>query len=44
MVKGFAIGAVALVAFILMDQHYLSHGKYTDAMFAMLRQIYRSFG
>jgi hypothetical protein len=43
MIKGFAIAALALFGASQADQ-YLTHGRYTDATMAMLRQIRHSFG
>jgi len=43
MMKTIAIAAVALFWASQVDR-YLTHGKYTDAATAMLRQIRHSFG
>jgi len=43
MLKGFTVFVVALISTAQVDQ-YLTHGRYTDAAMAMLRQIGRSFG
>jgi hypothetical protein len=43
MFKGFVIAALVLLAASQVDQ-YLTHGRYTDATMAMLRQIRHSFG
>jgi hypothetical protein len=43
MLKGACIAALVLTIASQLDQ-YLSHGRYTDAAFAMLRQIRYSFG
>jgi hypothetical protein len=41
--KCIAAAIVALVAFVLMDQH-LNYGRYTDSMLAVGRQLRHSFG
>ncbi|WP_409187631.1 hypothetical protein [Bradyrhizobium sp. RDM4] len=43
MFKGFAVIVVALISTAQVDQ-YLTHGRYTDAAMAMLRQIRHAFG
>lgn len=43
MFKGFVVAVVALLSPAQVDQ-YLTHGRYTDAAMAMLRQIGRAFG
>ena len=43
MFKGFMAAVVALISTTQLDQ-YLSHGRYTDAAMAMLRQIRHAFG
>jgi uncharacterized protein (DUF2336 family) len=43
MLKGFTVFVVALISTAQVDQ-YLTHGRYTDAAMAMLRQIGRAFG
>ena len=43
MFKGFTVAVVALICTAQLDQ-YLSHGRYTDAVMAMLRQIRHAFG
>ena len=43
MFKGFTVFLVALVSTAQVDQ-YLTHGRYTDAAIAMLRQISHAFG
>jgi hypothetical protein len=43
MLKGACIAALVLTIASQLDQH-LSNGRYTDAAFAMLRQIRYSFG
>ncbi|MGY4368933.1 hypothetical protein ACVW1A_004998 [Bradyrhizobium sp. LB1.3] len=43
MFKGFTVFAVALISTAQVDQ-YLTHGRYTDAAMAMLRQIGQAFG
>jgi hypothetical protein len=43
MFKGFMIAVVALLTASQVDQ-YLTHGRYTDGVVAMLRQIRHSFG
>jgi hypothetical protein len=42
MIKGLGIAALLLVAASVADQQ-LSHGRYTDATFAVLRHIRQSF-
>ncbi|MDH2357828.1 hypothetical protein QCM80_46200 [Bradyrhizobium sp. SSUT112] len=43
MFKGFTVVVVALISTAQVDQ-YLTHGRYTDAAMAMLRQIGRAVG
>ena len=43
MFKGFTVAVVALIGTAQLDQ-YLSHGRYSDAAMAMLRQIRHAFG
>jgi len=43
MFKGMTVAAVALISTAQVDQ-YLTHGRYTDAAVAMLRQIRHAFG
>ncbi|WP_276519534.1 hypothetical protein [Bradyrhizobium elkanii] len=43
MLKGFAIAIIALSSASQVDQHF-THGRYTDAVMAMLRQMRHSFG
>ncbi|MCP1843890.1 hypothetical protein ACVIHI_003192 [Bradyrhizobium sp. USDA 4524] len=43
MIKGFAIAAIAVLGTSQVDQ-YLTHGFYTDAVLAMLRQMRHWFG
>ncbi|WP_274535509.1 hypothetical protein [Bradyrhizobium canariense] len=43
MFKGFIVAVVALISTAQIDQ-YLTHGRYTDAAMAMLRQIRHAFG
>ncbi|MEH2542470.1 hypothetical protein V1278_004510 [Bradyrhizobium sp. AZCC 1577] len=43
MFKGFVIAALMLFGASQVD-HYLTHGRYTDAAISMLRQIRHSFG
>jgi hypothetical protein len=42
MIKGMGIAAILLIAASIADQQ-LSYGRYTDATFAVLRQIRHSF-
>jgi hypothetical protein len=42
MIKGVTIAAIMLFAISIVDQQ-LYYGRYTDATFAMLRQIRHSF-
>jgi hypothetical protein len=42
MFKGFVIAVMMLIGAAQLDQ-YLTHGRYTDAAMAMLRQIKHSF-
>jgi len=41
--KVISAAVTALVALVLMDQHFFS-GRCTDAMLAVLRQVQHSFG
>ncbi|MGF6432264.1 hypothetical protein ABIE91_007484 [Bradyrhizobium elkanii] len=43
MIKGFAIAVLVVLGASQVDQ-YLTHGRYTDATLAMLRQMRHSFG
>lgn len=43
MLKGLAIAVMALLGASQVDT-YLTNGRYTDAAFAMMRQIRHSFG
>jgi hypothetical protein len=43
MIKGAAIAALILTIASQLDQHF-SNGRYTDATFAMVRQMRHSFG
>jgi hypothetical protein len=43
MFKGFVIAALVLLGASQLDQ-YFTHGRYTDAAMAMVRQIRHSFG
>lgn len=43
MFKGFTVFIVALISTAQVDQ-YLTHGRYTEAAMAMLRQIRHAFG
>jgi hypothetical protein len=43
MFKGLTVAVVALISTAQVDQ-YLTHGRYTDAAIAMLRQIGHAFG
>lgn len=43
MLKGLAIAVMALLGASQVDG-YLTNGRYTDAAFAMMRQIRHSFG
>ncbi len=42
MIKGFAVAALVVLGASQVDQ-CLTHGRYTDATLAMLRQIRHSF-
>jgi hypothetical protein len=43
MFKGFTVFVVALISTAQVDQ-YITHGRYTDAAMAMLRQISHAVG
>ena len=43
MIKGIFIAAMVLLVAWELDRHF-THGKYTDALLAMSRQIRHSFG
>jgi len=43
MIRGFGNAIIIVVTASLLDQYFYA-GRYTDAVFAMLRQIRHSFG